>query len=147
MTYVSSDYIILISDNKMIESDTLEMIPKKSYSLWKTIGYSWNSDFRISPKVPVNFSPGPNLNLKFVQKQPTCGIQPIFILMKKIRIIGYFYQQSLALTIVSLHLEMEFPLFLDPLYTNDRGKVGKVKTIIVSNFIFYHWSYLGHQIP
>jgi len=51
--------------------------------------------------------------LKFVQKQPICRIQPTFILMKKIKNIGYFYQQDLALTIISLHLVMEFPLSLD----------------------------------
>ena len=33
--------------------------------------------------------------------------------MKKIKNIGYFYQQDLALTIISLHLVMEFPLSLD----------------------------------
>ena len=33
--------------------------------------------------------------------------------MKKIKNIGYFYQQNLALTIISLHLVIEFPLSLD----------------------------------
>ena len=51
--------------------------------------------------------------LKFVQKQPIYRIQSTFILMKKIKNIGYFYQQNLALTIISLHLVIEFPLSLD----------------------------------
>ena len=80
---------------------------------WKTIRYAWNSNFRITPTVLVNFSPSPNLNWNFIQKQLTCGIQPVFILMRKIKNIGYFHQQNLAVHIISLHSEMEFSLFPD----------------------------------
>ena len=88
--------------------------------------------------------------LKFVQKQPICRVQPtfFFFFMKKIKDIGYFYQQNLALTIRSLHLVMEFPLSLDlPFIAMIEERTGKRKAVVVSDFIIYHQSYLGHRIP
>ena len=81
-----------------------------------------------------------NFKLKVVQKQPICRIQPtfFFFLMKKIKDIGYFYQQNLALTIRSLHLVMEFPLSLDlHVIAMIEERTRKGKAVVVSDFVIF----------